>query len=136
MTSGTRSLLRVEALVALGAAVIAYRALGGTWGLFFAVFLVPDLSFAGYLMGPKAGAVAYNAMHSYAGPALLGALGVALAAPVLPQLALVWVAHVGFDRAMGYGLKAFSSFHDTHLGRIGRHAAAAPSRVGQPVRVG
>jgi len=32
----------------------------------------------------------------------------------------VLVAHVGMDRAAGYGLKLSTSFHDTHLGRIGR----------------
>lgn len=122
MTSGTRSLLRFEALVALFAAVISYRALGGTWPLFFSVFLAPDLSFAGYLAGPKAGALAYNTMHSYLGPALLGALGFLIGAPLMLQLALIWVAHIGFDRSLGYGLKSFTGFNDTHLGRIGRSA--------------
>jgi hypothetical protein len=30
------------------------------------------------------------------------------------------VAHIGLDRALGYGLKHESGFSDTHLGRIGR----------------
>ena len=124
MTSGTRSLLRFEALLALFTAVVAYRWLGGAWSLFFSVFLVPDLSFVGYLAGPRVGAVAYNAMHSYVGPVVLGGLGVLLVTPLLSQLALIWVAHIGFDRSLGYGLKSFSSFHDTHLGRIGKHAGA------------
>ncbi len=40
----------------------------------------------------------------------------------------VLVAHVGMDRAAGYGLKLTTSFQDTHLGRIGkrRDSAAAP----------
>jgi Na+-transporting NADH:ubiquinone oxidoreductase subunit NqrB len=122
MTTGTRSLLRLEALVALCAAVITYRSLGGTWALFFSAFLAPDLSFVGYLAGAKVGAVAYNAMHSYVGPALLGAAGLFFGAPVALQLALIWVAHVGFDRSLGYGLKSFTGFNDTHLGRIGKSA--------------
>ncbi|MEF9606012.1 DUF4260 family protein, partial [Paracoccus sp. PXZ] len=32
----------------------------------------------------------------------------------------LWLAHVGFDRVLGYGLKLPSGFRDTHLGRIGR----------------
>lgn len=125
MTAGTRSLLRLEALVVFLVALAGYRALGGTWGLFFSVFLVPDLSFAGYLTGQKPGAVAYNTMHSYVGPAALGVIGGLLGATVLPQLALIWAAHIGFDRSLGYGLKSFSGFSDTHLGRIGRAAPLA-----------
>jgi hypothetical protein len=32
----------------------------------------------------------------------------------------VLAAHVGMDRALGYGLKLPTDFKDTHLGRIGR----------------
>ncbi|MCS4316879.1 hypothetical protein M2407_001178 [Serratia sp. BIGb0234] len=34
--------------------------------------------------------------------------------------ALIWGAHIGFDRALGYGLKYASGFADTHLGGLGR----------------
>jgi Domain of unknown function (DUF4260) len=30
------------------------------------------------------------------------------------------IAHIGFDRMLGYGLKYASGFGDTHLSRIGR----------------
>jgi hypothetical protein len=33
---------------------------------------------------------------------------------------LILGAHIGFDRALGFGLKLPTSFRDTHLGRIGR----------------
>jgi hypothetical protein len=36
------------------------------------------------------------------------------------SLATIWIAHIGFDRALGYGLKYGSGFTHTHLGRIGR----------------
>ena len=39
---------------------------------------------------------------------------------LLLSLSLIWVAHIGADRALGYGLKYSSAFQDTHLGRIGR----------------
>jgi hypothetical protein len=34
----------------------------------------------------------------------------------------ILIAHVGMDRALGYGLKFPTSFQDTHLGRIGRRS--------------
>lgn len=33
-------------------------------------------------------------------------------------VALIWLLHIGFDRAIGYGLKYPSSFKETHLGRV------------------
>ena len=35
---------------------------------------------------------------------------------------MIWCAHIGFDRALGYGLKSAAGFEFTHLGRIGRGA--------------
>jgi hypothetical protein len=35
-------------------------------------------------------------------------------------IAMIWLAHIGFDRALGYGLKYASGFGFTHLGRIGK----------------
>jgi hypothetical protein len=34
------------------------------------------------------------------------------------RLALVWFAHIGMDRALGYGLKYDDAFTHTHLGII------------------
>jgi hypothetical protein len=116
-----RAVLRVEGLCAFALGLALYARSGAGWGLFAALFLVPDLSFAAYLVGRRAGAIAYNTMHSYIGPLALagaGLLGI-LPQPALP-LACIWAAHVGIDRALGYGLKYASGFGDTHLGRIGR----------------
>ncbi len=111
--------LRLEGLLVLLLAAYVYRDVGGSWLMFGVLFLVPDVSFAGYLAGPRAGAAVYNAAHSYIGPLLLGfALRMTMAG-WLP-LAFIWGAHVGFDRALGYGLKYPAAFRDTHLGRIGR----------------
>ena len=41
---------------------------------------------------------------------------------LLLQLAAIWVAHVGFDRLLGYGLKSAAGFGFTHLGRKGKAA--------------
>ena len=38
-------------------------------------------------------------------PIVLGTIGVLAEADVAVQLALIWLAHIGVDRALGYGLK-------------------------------
>lgn len=114
-----RVVLRVEGALMLAAGLFAYAHLGGRWGWFAALFLVPDLSMLGYLAGRRVGAVAYNSGHSYVAPALLAAVAFALASKAMLLGAAIWVAHIGFDRMMGYGLKYATAFGDTHLGRVG-----------------
>jgi hypothetical protein len=114
---GPLVLLRLEGGAALLGATLAYGALGGRWGLFAALFLLPDLGLLGYLVGRRFGAASYNAAHSTLGPALLAALGASLDARGLLLGACIWAAHVGFDRMLGYGLKYATAFGDTHLGR-------------------
>lgn len=112
--------LRAEGLAAFATSLGAYFALGGGWPLLLLLFLAPDLSMLGYLGGARVGAVSYNTLHSYVLPlALLGAAG-ASGGDLLLRVTLVWIAHIGFDRALGYGLKHGTGFRDTHLGRIGR----------------
>ena len=117
---GIRATLRFEGAALALAAIAAYAHLGGTWPLFAVLFLAPDLSFLGYLVGTRLGAATYNTAHSTIGPIVLGATGAALEQHIAMSIALIWAAHVGFDRALGYGLKYASHFQDTHLGRIGR----------------
>ena len=112
--------LRAEGMAALLVALMLYAQVGGGWLLFALLFLVPDLSMLGYLSGPRLGAHLYNAVHSYVGALLLGGAAFLLDHPLLLSLNLIWVAHIGGDRALGYGLKFRSGFQDTHLGRIGR----------------
>lgn len=120
VTGVPRVLLRLEGLAAIGAAVWAYQLSGGNWGWFAVLLLVPDLSMFAYLAGPRAGAIAYNAVHTYIGPGLLAALAWVTHASWFASLVLIWIAHIGIDRALGYGLKYATAFSDTHLGRIGR----------------
>ena len=119
---GPRAALRLEAAGALAVAIGLYTHTGASVGMFLALFLVPDLSMLGYLLGNRVGAAAYNAAHSYLGPFALVALGMAL--PSVLPFAAIWAAHVAFDRMLGYGLKYATAFGDTHLGRIGRAPTA------------
>jgi hypothetical protein len=94
-----------------------------SWWLFAALILVPDLSMAGYLAGNRVGAAAYNAVHVTIGPIALTLIGLLGSDLRVLGVALIWLAHVGIDRALGYGLKYDRSFGFTHLGRIGKSAA-------------
>lgn len=116
---GVRILLRLEGLAVLAAAVAAYVHLGASWGAFAMLFLLPDLSFLGYLAGSRVGAIAYNTAHSYIGPVALLGLGQIGDMPAALALGLIWSAHIGLDHALGYGLKYGSEFGVTHLGRVG-----------------
>lgn len=117
-----RVLLRAEGVAEFLVLVFLYGRFGGSWWLFAALFLVPDVSFLGYLAGPRVGASVYNGLHATVGPAALALLALACGWPLGVSLALIWAAHIQFDRALGYGLKFFSGFGDTHLGRIGKAA--------------
>ncbi|MCB1476557.1 MAG: DUF4260 domain-containing protein [Rhodobiaceae bacterium] len=119
-TGSVRIWLRLEGLAVLVAALVAFAQTGASWWLAAALALAPDISFAAYLAGPRWGALGYNLAHSY-----LLAIAVALiawfgGAGAVHAGALIWVAHIGADRLLGYGLKYTTGFSDTHLGRIGK----------------
>ena len=119
--SGTpRVLLRMEGLAMLIAALAGYYAIGGSWALFAALLLLPDLALVAYVSGPRTGALAYNAVHTYFGPLGLAALAYLGITPTAWPICLVWLAHIEMDRALGLGLKFPSAFQNTHLGTIGR----------------
>lgn len=121
-TGGVRVLLRLEGLFILAASLLAYANYGSGWGVFALFFLAPDLSFAGYLAGSKTGAIAYNFAHSLIGPLAVLATGFIITEPIAITAGIIWMAHVGFDRALGYGLKYADGFRFTHLGTIGRES--------------
>ena len=123
-TGGVRILLRLEGLVLFAAMTALYAVWGGSWWVYALLFLVPDLSFLAYLSDPRFGALVYNAAHSYMAPVALMTLGFALTSPLTLSIALIWLAHIGIDRALGYGLKYSAGFNFTHLGRIGRQKDA------------
>jgi hypothetical protein len=118
-------MLRLEGLAALLTALLVYARFGQGWGVFLIAFLLPDLSMLGYLAGPRIGAAVYNSAHTYAGALACCVAGLLLPVPELVAAGLIWSAHIGLDRALGYGLKYPEGFAHTHLGRIGRARAAA-----------
>ncbi len=73
----------------------------------------PDLFMLGYTISPKIGATTYNLAHTLTLP-----LALLLAAYIqqwhfAEALALIWTAHIAFDRLLGYGLKYPTFFKDT-----------------------
>lgn len=122
VTGGLRILLRLEGLTLFAGMTLLYAVWGGSWWVYAILFLAPDLSFAAYLADPKTGAIVYNVAHSYMAPVALMTSGFALASPLVLSIAMIWLAHIGIDRALGYGLKYAAGFGFTHLGRIGRAA--------------
>src|SRR5450830_1194750 len=109
-TGAVRWILRLEGLFVLVAALF---------------FFTPDISFLGYLAGPRVGALTYNTAHSYIGAISCLAAGFFLPSPELSCAGVIWLTHIGFDRALGYGLKYSTGFGFTHLGLIGQHAQSS-----------
>lgn len=111
-------LLRIEGAAVFVAAVILYFDAGYRWWLFLLLLLAPDLGGLGYLAGPRVGAAVYDTTHLEAFPIALAVVGILVDNDLCLELALIWLAHVGIDRAVGYGLKYPTHHKDTHLQRV------------------
>jgi hypothetical protein len=110
-----KHILHIEGAAVFVAALIAYQRNNGSWLMFALLFLVPDVSMIGYAVNTRVGAITYNAIHTYIGPLALGGYSIFIGKHLPLLLALVWIAHIGFDRGLGFGLKYPSRFKDTHL---------------------
>lgn len=113
------ALLRLEGVAVFAVSIALYVDADFSFLAFVLLFLVPDLAIAAYLLGRRAGAAAYNLAHLELWPLILAAAGVIADQTVLVELALIWLAHIGIDRALGYGFKyADEDFQSTHLNRV------------------
>lgn len=111
-------LLRVESAIVFLAAIYLYRLSGEDWRLFLLLFLWPDLGMLGYLADPRVGAMTYNLVHVVTFPMALGVYAFATHRAAWLAFALIWLAHIELDRALGFGLKYPTFFKDTHLQRV------------------
>jgi hypothetical protein len=111
-------LLRLEGAALFLASLLLYGHIGGNWWLFILLLLAPDLSMLGYAIDKRSGAALYNLFHTSALPAALAFFAFLFEHHLLLGLALIWLAHIGLDRLVGYGLKYETGFKDTHLGRV------------------
>jgi hypothetical protein len=118
MLSKPGILLRTEGLFIFVLCLYLYRSTGAPWWKFFLLFLWPDLFMLGYLVSVRVGSSLYNLVHSYSLPLALVAIGIYRVNTSFLAFALIWIAHIGVDRALGYGLKYPTFFKDTHLQRV------------------
>ena len=98
-------LLRTEEAALLIATLFAYQHLHYSWLLFAILFLTPDLSMLGYLINVRFGAATYNLVHTLTLPLALLLISYIQHWPLAAAIALIWTAHIAFDRLLGYGLK-------------------------------
>jgi hypothetical protein len=108
----------LEGAVMLVAATVLYFQLGHPWWAYLLFLLAPDISAIGYLAGAKVGSVTYNLAHTSAFPLILALSAWMFGWPAGLPIAMIWLAHIGMDRMVGYGLKYPESFKDNHLGRV------------------
>ena len=114
-------ILRLEGLIVFVTSLYLYNQFeSGSWKIFFLLFLLPDIGLIGYFAGSKIGAITYNCTHSYLAPLSLFLISPFLLSLNLDYLCLIWLAHIGFDRALGFGLKYTDGFKYTHLGLVGK----------------
>jgi hypothetical protein len=111
-------LLRMEGAFVLVFSLFLYRASGARWWVFFLLFLWPDVFMVGYLISVQIGSRLYNVVHTYIFPLALAGVALSQHKTGLWSFAIIWLAHIGMDRTLGYGLKYPTFFKDTHLQRV------------------
>ncbi len=111
---------RVEVGVMFVASLYFYHHLQFNIWLFVLFLFSIDIFMIEYLKDNKIGAYAYNLGHSTIIPLILLILGTMGSNRLLLASGLIWLAHIGWDRAFGYGLKFEDDFNHTHLGKIGK----------------
>jgi hypothetical protein len=118
MLTKPRWILQLEGVLVSATTLYFYHAGHYRWWVFAVLFLAPDLFMLGYLMDAKLGGAIYNLVHTLTGPLLLIGGALIFAAPAYIPYGLIWLAHIGFDRALGFGLKYPTVFNDTHLQHV------------------
>jgi len=116
--SAPRLFLHLEGLTLLISVLVLYGNQHFNWWAFVIFLLAPDLSAAFYAINTRIGSIAYNLVHTTIFPLALGLFSFLTGNPLALQIALIWLAHIGMDRAVGYGFKYPSNFKDTHFSRI------------------
>jgi hypothetical protein len=113
-----KPLLQLEGALVSFLSCILYHQLHGNWLLFVLLLLIPDLFMLGYMINKAAGAACYNLVHTYVLPLGLFCLLSLSGHQSQSWLILIWTAHIGLDRLLGYGLKYPSGFRETHLNKV------------------
>ena len=113
-----RIMLHIEGLAVFLSSIALYWYIGANGWMFILLLLVPDLVFLIYMMDKALGMKAYNLVHTYIVPIVLTVLSLLTGWQLGIALGLIWTAHIGMDRLVGYGLKYSAEGKDTHLTRL------------------
>ena len=115
-----KNVLKLEeiAMAAIGIYLLTIYNLNISIWIWLLLFFSPDISMLGYVVNAKDGAITYNIFHHKGIAIAITAVGYFMHVEVVLSIGILLFAHSSFDRMMGYGLKYYSSFNDTHLGKI------------------
>lgn len=111
-----KTFLHLEALMIFAGAIWLNIHLDGNWWMFVLFAVLPDVALLAYIWDPKGKrwpSMAYNLLHLYGCPVVLGLL----LWDHHPVYMTGWIAHIAIDRVLGYGLKSRNDFKITHLQR-------------------
>ncbi|WP_026584886.1 DUF4260 domain-containing protein [Bacillus sp. J33] len=111
-------LLHIEGFAILSLSLYVYSYNQFSWVLFVILLLAPDISMLGYILNNKVGAVLYNIFHTYSLSIGVVICGLLLSSQTVLAIGIIWTAHIGMDRMIGYGLKYPTDFKDTHLNHV------------------
>lgn len=111
-------LLHLEGAIVLFASLYFYHSQHFSWIVFILLLFVFDVSMIGYVFNEKVGSYVYNTIHSYMLPVILILVTMHSSNHILWMIGLIWMAHIGMDRMLGFGLKYPSSFQDSHFQKL------------------
>lgn len=115
-----KTVVSLENLGLFVLSIYLFSLLDYSWWWFPALLLLPDASMISYAFGNKVGAIFYNIFHHQGIAVMVYLSGIYLDNEVLQLIGIIFFAHSVMDRFFGYGLKYFSGFKDTHLGKMGQ----------------
>lgn len=115
-----KNLLRLEeiAMAAAGIYLLNVHNLNISIWLWLLIFFSPDISMLGYLANSKVGAITYNIFHHKGIAIVIMSIGYFMKVEIVLAIGILIFAHASFDRVLGYGLKYYNSFNNTHLGKL------------------
>jgi len=111
------------AITAVAIYFLTLHNMGMSFWVWIPIFLIPDLSMLGYMLGSRVGAVTYNLFHHRGVAILIAATGYFTHHEIFTAFGLLLLAHSSFDRMFGYGLKYNDSFNHTSLGWTGKNGS-------------
>jgi hypothetical protein len=103
--------------LATGLAIAVVVTQHASWWPLVIFAIAPDLSFLASISGglqrgqlhPRAVPV-YNAVHRYWAPIVLLVITFLVGSPAWLAAGLAWIAHISFDRSLGFGLRTPEGF--------------------------